>query len=124
MRMKDVPVMVKKGEIQMDSGERFKVIDLEQVDRLALTSSITCLNNYDAETNRVVEQLNELRRRLETRLKNRQVMLDELVVAWNTIKARHDIPLAVTIDAVEWPGDGTCKVNLPAAETGGENEKE
>lgn len=112
----DNNVLVKKGRIDMDDGTSFQVFSPSQRDRLALTSTISFLQHYDTETNKLAEQVNELRKRVAVRSRNRAMMNEELQVAWEAIKAELGVPNGVQLDEIEWQPGGTFKATLPAAE--------
>ena len=45
---------VKVGTLQMDSGERLRIVSPSRMQRLAITSTMETIANYDAGTNQLI----------------------------------------------------------------------
>jgi hypothetical protein len=117
--MKDVPVKVMKGVVNMDSGERTRVVELPRMEALAITSTVQLLMDHDRQTGRLQQEISEAQRRLQRRLGQRQIMKKELEEAFQEIRLREAIPSRIDPMQVKWHPGGRFEFQLLEGEPDG-----
>ena len=96
-----------------EPGQMTKIVEVEltQIERLAVTSTLTMIDTYDQVTAELQEQLNVLRQRVAKRTANRDLMNKELTDVWAGVVVHHELP-STLLDprTVEWLPGGVIRV--------------